>query len=542
MINAQKLEDHAEKYVSEYLKCKQSFLYFCRRYVKIELPGGDVPLIPYGAQENLVMEILKKHFVFVLKSRQIGISTIIQALVCWLVTFYKNVVIGVISKDAPEATDFARHIMSMIDKLPKWMAPKFTKRTERTFILSNGCKCFASPVAPNAPEKTLRGKSVTFLVIDEAAFIKFIDEAWTGMVPALSTNQKNAREKKVPFGTIILSTPNKTQGVGKWFYERYQRAVSKDDIFKPVQIHWGDIPQLAKDPDWYKTQCELWGHDKRKIQQELELKFIASTGSFFDAEIIEHLQDIKIEPINVMKLYNGEIWKFSDPIPGRFYIAGVDTAPEFGSDKSAVEVFDYETLEQVWEFQGKCSVTDFTEVVKMAGIQYPGCLVIENNSYGNQVAEAINNTDLSIMMYKEKKGKDQIVPGLNTNSRTRPLMIDSLYSYISEFPECIKSQRLILELIGLISKPSGRVEADTGCNDDLSLAAACAYYVRKYDPPLMIDMPGVQESSLEAIMDLNYGGSNVPFGNQKIIDDVRRKLEDGELDDPFVNTVETYMS
>ena len=78
MINAQKLEDHAEKYVSEYLKCKQSFLYFCRKYVKIELPGGDVPLIPYGAQENFVAEIIKKHFIFVLKSRQIGISTIIQ--------------------------------------------------------------------------------------------------------------------------------------------------------------------------------------------------------------------------------------------------------------------------------------------------------------------------------------------------------------------------------------------------------------------------------------------------------------------------------
>ena len=147
-----------------------------------------------------------------------------------------------------------------------------------------------------------------------------------------------------------------------------------------------------------------------------------------------------------------------------------------------------------------------------------------------------------MMMYKEKKGKDQVVPGLNTNSRTRPLMIDSLYSYISEFPECINSKRLILELIGLISKPSGRVEADSGCNDDLSLAAACAYYVRKYDPPMMIGLPGVQESSIEAIMDLNYGDTVVPFRNQKILDDVRRKIIEGEIDDPFVDIVGTYMS
>ena len=536
-MNVQKLEDHAQKYVSEYLKCKKSFIYFCHKYVKIELPGGDVPLIPYGAQEKLVFEILKKHFVFVLKSRQIGISTIIQALICWLVTFHRNVVAGIISKDAPEATDFARHIMNMIDKLPKWMAPKFTKRTERTFILSNGCRCYASPVAPNAPEKTLRGKSITFLVIDEAAFIKYIDEAWTSMVPALSTNQKNAREKSVPFGTVILSTPNKTQGIGKWFYERYQKTVSKEDIFAPLKIHWRDIVQLASDPNWYKTQCELWGNDARKIQQELELKFIASTGSFFDADIIEQLQDINVDPISTMKMYNGEIWKFSNPIPGRFYITGVDTAPEFGENKSAIVVFDYETMEQVWEYQTKCSVTDFIKVVMMVGIQYPGCLVIENNSYGNQVCEAVNNSDLSIMMYKETKGKDQIVPGLSTNSRSRPLMIDALYSYVSEFPECIKSKRLILELIGLISKPSGRVEADTGCNDDLSLAAACAYYVRKYDPPMMIDIPTIQDGSLANIIDYNYPQTTHNFRNQKILDAVRERIDEGDIDSKNPSTL-----
>jgi len=75
-----------------------------------------------------------------------------------------------------------------------------------------------SPVNPNAPDKTLRGKALTFLVIDEAAFVHHIDTAWTSLVPALSTSQMQARKANVPYGTVVLSTPNKTVGIGEWYF------------------------------------------------------------------------------------------------------------------------------------------------------------------------------------------------------------------------------------------------------------------------------------------------------------------------------------
>ena len=34
------LKQLAQKYVEEFIKCKSSFDYFCRRYVLIELPGA----------------------------------------------------------------------------------------------------------------------------------------------------------------------------------------------------------------------------------------------------------------------------------------------------------------------------------------------------------------------------------------------------------------------------------------------------------------------------------------------------------------------
>jgi len=494
---ATKLQGMADKYISEYLRCKAVFDYFCRKYILIEIPGKDINLNPYRKQVELINLIEEKRYVLVLKSRQIGISTIIQAYSAWLTVFYDNVVIGIISKDGKEATDFARAIRGMVEKIPEWMKPPrgplgrgFAKRTEQSFILTNGSKVFASPVNPNAPDKTLRGKALTFLVIDEAAFVHHIDTAWTSLVPALSTSQMQARKANVPYGTVVLSTPNKTVGIGEWYFRRYSKAVDRDDIFEPFVIHWKMIPELADDPIWYKTQCQLFDNDQRKIAQELELKFLPAEGSFFEPETVERVQDAVQKPIEKLKLFNGEVWKFANPIPGRYYISGVDTAPEHGEDKSAMTIWDYETMEQVAEYRGKCKVLDYVKVVKVMASQYPGLIVVESNSYGNQIVEQLNNSEFSHMMYKERRGTQTILPGLATTAKTRPLMIDALYSYITEFPESVKSERLALEIAGLVTKTSGKVEADSGCHDDLVLSSSVVMYVRKYDPPLLIDSQG----------------------------------------------------
>lgn len=532
-LQPHEIKNMADEYLSEYLKCKADFDYFCRNYILIEVPGKDVHLKPYKKQVELVNLVEKQHYVLVLKSRQIGISTIIQAYSAWLTIFFDNAVIGIISKDGKEATDFARAIRGMVEKLPDWMKPPkgplgkgFAKRTEQSFILTNGSKVFASPVNPNAPDKTLRGKAITFLVIDEAAFVHHIDTAWTSMVPALSTNQMQAKKAQVPYGTVVLSTPNKTNGIGEWYFKRYMKAVSRDDIFEPFVIHWKMIPELADDPDWYKMQCELFDNDPRKIAQELELKFLPTEGSFFEPETVEAVQNSVIEPLEITKLFNGALWKFRNPIPNRHYIMGVDTAPEHGEDKSALTVWDYETLEQVAEYQGKCKVLDYVKVIKVVASQYPGTIVVESNSYGNQVVEQLNNSEFAFMIYKERRGKQTVLPGLSTNSKTRPLMIDSLYSYITQYPECVKSERLALELTGLVTKTNGRVEADTGCHDDLALATSCVFYVRKYDPPLMIDTQQYTSFSSE-MASVIAGNTNVPkgFNNEDLMSHVKDNIE-----------------
>jgi len=520
------LADKDEERLRKYFQAKEDFEYFCKNFVYLELPGGNTLMNPYKPQLELIKTVQDKKYVLVLKSRQIGITTVIQAFIVWLCIFYKNVVVGIISKNASEATDFNRCVITMIDNLPPWIRPKFKKKTEQSFILENGCKCHACTVNPNNPEKTLRGKAVTVLIIDEAAFVNHIDEAYTGIVPALSTNQMQARKANVPYATVVLSTPNKTTGVGKWYYSRYQSSISGTDIFNPYIIHWKDVDEISKDPLWYRNQCELFGNDLKKIEQELELKFLPSGGSFFNEATCLALQDNarKNKPIEIMKIFNGEAWQYYLPIVGNHYIIGVDTATEFGEDKSAIVVLDYRTFTQVWEYQGKLPVTDFCKVVMTAASLYRGTIVIERNSVGNQVMETLSRSDVASMVYAENR-KGKVTPGLNIDSMTRPLVIDGLYSYVSGFPETIKSSRLVTELIGLVEKPNGRVEGDKDCRDDLALAYSFCAYVRKYDPVLEIEQNYESMASFQEIMNFNTPHFLAEVTNSNIRDNIKNTPE-----------------
>jgi hypothetical protein len=505
----------AKKYVLEYLKCKKSFEYFVTHYILLELPGGDELMNPYTKQLEFVDLVETKRHVLLLKSRQTGFSTIVQSYTAWLCTFHSNVVVGIISKDGNEATDFARFIRGMIEKLPNFLKPKrgalgrgFDKKTERSFILTNGSKVYVATVNPKAPNKTLRGKAITFLIVDEGAFIDYIDSAWTSIVPALSTNQMHAKKKNVPYGTVIISTPNKTVGPGKWYFNRYLRAISGEGLFAPFVVHWKMIEELANDPDWYRTQCELFDNDKKKIAQELELKFLPAEGSFFESDTLETVQNSVQKPLEKLKLFNGEGWCFQKPKANTTYIMGVDTAPEHGEDKSAITVWDYESMDQVWEYRGKLKVMEFIEVVKAAAALYDATIVVESNSYGNQVIEHLNSSNYGTKLYKEKRGENTYAPGLSTTAKTRPLMIDALYSFVTQYPESIKSERLALELTSLVSKTNGRIEADSGCHDDVAMSAALCYYVRKYDPPLLLGTGSAEiMQDLNDVLNMNMGGS-----------------------------------
>jgi len=479
----------------EYRKCKQDAIYFITKYVKIELPGGSIPMPMYEVQKDYLTKLITNHHVVSLKSRQTGISTTTQAYITWVHTFFKGVVVGVVSKDGEEATDFCRKTMSMIESIPKWMRPTYKKQTEQTYILDNGCKFYASTINPKNPGKLFRGKAITIAVMDEAAHTDYIEQAFVGFGPALVKSQTIAKQRNIPYGTIVISTPNKTTGIGAWYYDTWKEAQTSKSIYVPITIYWKDIPEFADDPDWYETQRRLLKYNDLIIRQELELEFIASEGAFFEPETIKKLNKSHREPIKLIRCENNYIKIWELPKRTSFYMIGIDTATAYGSDLSALIVVDWDTMNIVAEFHSKLRVDSYIKVIEYVEKMYKNNLMIpENNSVGNQVMEhftkelgwtAKYNIYLEKEEYGEKRKSDGYKDkkyGLTNTGVSRPLILDSLYTFVSEDPTRIKSQALSLELIGLEEKSNNRVEASRGKKDDIALAYSFCTYVRQYKP------------------------------------------------------------
>ena len=490
--------------LEEYFKAKNDIIYFAENLIQVSAPGGDTTIKLYDLQKEYLHYILNEKHTIICKSRQVGASTMNQIYLAWICTFYENAVIGVVSRSGSESTDFARKTMEMIDKLPDWIRPEFSKRTEQTFVLKNGCKFYAAAINPANPSNVLRGKSLTILIVDEASFIPAIATGVAGIMPALSKAQKTARDKGIPYATTIISTPNRTTGIGKWYFDTWKTAKKGEGIYKPFEMCWRDIPEFANDPEWYKTQCGLLNNVKWRIAQELDMEFVASEDSFFDAETIKLLNEIGTEPISVTKINGYDLKQYAIADQNKFYLIGVDTASAAGSDSSTIWVMDYETGQQVAEFHSKLRVDDFSVIVDRVSKIYPNNLIIpECNSYGNQVCEYLtkhgNHNIYQTKIAGATKNSQKYRYGLYTNPQNRPLIIDALYTMTTESVDCIKSDSTALELISLIDYGNGKVAADEGEHDDLVMAYAFCCYVKLYDPPRSLISKVSSKEEIEVI-------------------------------------------
>lgn len=504
---------------SKFIAYKNDITLWASEQVRIPLAGDDRLVDLYDPQKRVLNSFLKDHYLVLLKSRQTGFSTLCQIIVAFMATFYQNIVMGILSRDGSEASDFNRKVCDILTKQDKWLQPSFNNAqggfiNAQSFKTTKGNQLWSSAISPSNPGSVFRGKAITLLIVDEAAHAKYIDEAWTGIGPALSKAQRDAKIKKIPYGTIILSSPNRTQGIGKWYFERWSQATSNPDgLWKPHKIHWKEIPMFKDDPTWYPEQCEVLENNPRKIAQELNLQFVPASGMFSE-KVYNELQHLKSEIIEKTRI-NSEswMWRFAPIDRRKYYIIGVDTASEFGTDWSTIQVLEYEEMDQIIEYRGKTSVKEFASILKrIVGLVPHNFIVIENNSYGMAVCEELymdNYQHYNVYgtwrnkphMAGAPKTKEKIFqPGLNTNVKTRPLIMDALYKYVDENTSMIKSERLALELISLIDK-GNKVEADLGANDDLALAYAFCCYARHYLKEITVYKNTPTKQDQETIVD-----------------------------------------
>tara|TARA_B110000503_G_scaffold19081_1_gene28378 strand:+ start:190 stop:1764 length:1575 start_codon:yes stop_codon:yes gene_type:complete len=469
----------------EYIKCAQDPSHFMRKYCNIQHPQrGRIIFNLYPFQAKVLNLWQNNPFSIVLKSRQLGISTLAAGYSLWLMLFHKDKNILCIATKQDTAKNMVTKTKFMFDNLPSWLKVPADENNKLTLKLNNGSQIKATSAASDAG----RSEAVSLLIIDEAAFIENIEPIWASAQQTLATGG----------GAIVLSTPF---GTGNWFHKTWVRAESNEnDSFLPIKLPWYVHPE--RDQAWRDKQDIELG-DPRLAAQECDCDFSTSGDIVFYPEHLEYyLATHVVEPME-RRGVDKNLWIWESPDYSRNYMVVADVARGDGKDYSAFHIFDLETNAQVAEYKSQLSPKEFGYMLVGIATEYnEALLVVENNNIGWATLDAIQEREYRNLYFSPKsnvitadsyftkyENNASMIPGFTMSLRTRPLAINKGREYLGDHSVIIRSKRLIEEMKIFIWK-NGRAEAQSGYNDDLIMSFNIAMFVR--DTALKYKQQGIE--------------------------------------------------
>ena len=456
----------------EYIKCAQDPAHFMKKYCYIQNPvRGRVVFNLYPFQGKVLNLWKDNPYSIVLKSRQLGISTLAAGYSLWLMIFHKDKNVLCLATKQETAKNMVTKVKFMFDNLPSWLKIPADENNKLALRLNNGSQIKAVSAAGDSG----RSEAVSLLIVDEAAFIENIGEIWASAQQTLATGG----------GAIVLSTP---YGTGNWFHQTWVKAEAQENQFLPIKLPWFVHPD--RDEAWRKKQDELLG-DPRLAAQECDCDFSTSGDVVYFPEHIEYMLTSTVAEPMERRGIDKNLWIWESPDYTRNYMVVADVARGDSKDYSACHVFDLETNTQVAEYKGQLPPKEFGYFLVGLATEYnEAMLVVENANIGWAALDAIQERGYRNLYYSPKSDSSmsdsyfspyedhsKMVPGFTMSLRTRPLVINKGREYIGDHSVNIRSKRLIEEMKVFVWK-NGRAEAQSGYNDDLVMSFSTAMYLR----------------------------------------------------------------
>jgi hypothetical protein len=498
------------------------FEQFCFRMLKIKTKDGEIkPLILNKAQKKFADTVFegikagKPVRIIILKARQMGFSTVTEAIIYYLTSLQEAKNAFIVAQDSDATGNLYDMFRLYHEKVPEVIKPMTKRNNAKKLTFENpsvkereqrknpGLK---SKITVQSAEKKVlaRSETIHYLHASEVAF-------WPPSKKKKHLNSLLAALSKEP-GTVgvLESTANGMDDFKKYWDD----AVEGRNDFTPLFFPWFEMPDYRKPvpPGFELTDEEKelkqrfnlddeqiqWRRftirndcngDPRLFRQEYpsvpEEAFLLSGDGIFDNEFIQRLMDaievpgelheVDIVKNSVIKAASGELRIFRQPEPGKRYIIGADTAKgKSNGDYDAAYVIEERSGEMCAVIHGQWDTDLYGKKLDVLGRYYnTALLAVENNNTGESVLNTLYNTCQYPLLFMWKKGD----LGWNTNNATRPVMI-------SDFKEAIRDQlfpiycRLLYkECLTFIDK-NGKPQADNGCTDDCIMAYAIALQVR----------------------------------------------------------------
>lgn len=495
-------------------------LSYIEKHLKIRDKFGKIIPLRLNAPQRKLYDALanqtaqgKPRRAIILKARQMGFSTLTEALLFARAANTGNTNCAVVSHDAKATGELLQMFKLYYSELPDEGKPELiTCNTKRVVLkvksLDSKIDCMTA-----GNDNIGRGATYDCLHLSEYAW-------WTGSPADTLLGLMQAVPHTPGSLVVIESTANGYND----FKKLWDAAVSGENEFAPVFCAWWELPEYRLPYDGFTLTEEeralqeayfidneqlAWrrwcianncGGDLDKFRQEYpacpEEAFIASGTSIFDTKgVLERLR-LDIQPCKTGSFrydYDGahirdiqfsagsEIRIYEDARPGVPYVIGADTAGG-GSDWFAAQVIDNTSGRQVAVYRTRTDEGLFARQLYCLGAYYNDALIaVEANFSTYPIRE------LERLGYKKqyvRQTEDTFAPaplssyGFKTTAITRPVILNGLVDIVRESCALISDADTLREMLTFCKNSAGRAEALPGEHDDCVMALAIAYGCR----------------------------------------------------------------
>mgnify|MGYP001442696228 CR=1 FL=1 len=449
--------DFSEEEIKEYVKCKEDPVYFIENYVKIiTLDKGLQPFKLYDCQKQKVECIMNNRRVVLMEGRQQGKTVTSAACILHYTIFEEDKTVAIMANKSSAAREVLNRYQIMYENLPIWMQQGVKVWNKGDVELENNSKVLTAATTAAA----IRGKSVNWLYIDEAAIIpnNIADEFFTSVYPTISAGETTK--------ILLTSTP-----LGyNHFWKFWNEAEKGENGFESMFIPYYEIP--GRDEKWLEEQKQLLGDVK--FNQEVMCEFLGSTNTLINAQTIGRLSTLDPE------YQNNHLDIYESPQENHYYAITVDTARGIGGDYSAFIVVDI--TEMPYKVVAKYRDNNiapmlFPDVIgKVARDFNDAFVLVEVNDIGQQVVEILHQeleyeNILSTVTEKQRQfispgfGKSTKL-GVNTSKAVKRQGCFTFKSLLEEQKLLVFDEHIIHEISTFIEK-GNTYQADEGYHDDL---------------------------------------------------------------------------
>jgi len=502
-----------EDMIREYVTCSSDPIYFSEKYIQIvHVDRGLIPIDLYDYQRDIIEKTTNNRRTCVVTARQSGKTTTAVCLILHYILFNNHKLVALLADKGDSAREILDRIKTAYEALPKWLQQGVVEWNKGSVEFENGSKIIATATSSTA----IRGKSVSFLYIDETAFVTNWDQFFAAVFPTISSGTTTK--------ILLTSTPN---GLNH-FYKTCEGAREGKNGYQFVSVMWYDVP--GRDENWKQETLAALDFDTEKFAQEMECEFQGSSGTLISGNKLKQL--VYREPIEEK---NG-LSMFYRPVIDHNYTIVVDVSRGKGLDYSAFQVIDTTQMPymQVCAYRDNMiSPMDYSSVIHRIGTFYNEAqILVEVNDIGEQVSSTLyEDFEYENMLFTENAGRGgkRLTTGFSSKSdkgvrttKTVKSVGCSILKLLIEQNQLIINDFDTIKELSTFSKKGVGWEAESGCHDDLVMGLVLFAWVsnQKFFKELT-DINTI--SQLREMNDEQLMNELTPFG---IIDDGQDHFED----------------